>query len=111
MSKFFSNKTGMPAFQLTGDAILSKELYDEIFQDDKKICKNSGDISFFDPKEMKTYRFPEIKKNTDYSVEKITIKSEEGDLLIFPSYLYHDVEKNLTNEERIVVSFNIDVGY
>ena len=73
--------------------------------------KNSGDISFFDPKEMKTYRFPEIKKNTDYSVEKITIKSEEGDLLIFPSYLYHDVEKNLTNEERIVVSFNIDVGY
>ena len=73
--------------------------------------KNSGDISFFDPKEMKTYRFPEVKRNTDYSTERITIKPEEGDLLVFPSYLYHEVGKNLTNEERIVVSFNIDIGY
>ena len=73
--------------------------------------KNSGDISFFDPKEAKTYRFPEVKKKTDYTAEKITIMPEEGDLLIFPSYLYHDVGVNMTNEERIVVSFNIDVGY
>ena len=73
--------------------------------------KNSGDISFFDPKEAKTYRFPEIKQKTDYTMEKITIIPEEGDLLIFPSYLYHNVGVNITNEERIVVSFNIDVGY
>ena len=73
--------------------------------------KNSGDISFFDPKEAKTYRFPEIKQKTDYTMEKITIIPEEGDLLIFPSYLYHSVGVNITNEERIVVSFNIDVGY
>tara|TARA_Y100000590_G_scaffold406852_1_gene496539 strand:- start:854 stop:1459 length:606 start_codon:yes stop_codon:yes gene_type:complete len=73
--------------------------------------KNSGDITFFDPKEAKTYRFPEIKKNTDYSVEKVSINAEEGDLLIFPSYLYHEVGKNLTDEDRIVVSFNVDIGY
>lgn len=73
--------------------------------------KDSGEITFFDPKEAKTYRFPEIEKNTDFSVEKITIKPEEGELLIFPSYLYHEVSENLVNEDRIVVSFNVDIGY
>ena len=73
--------------------------------------ENSGDITFYDPKESKTYRFPEVEKHTNYSAESVTIKPEEGDLLIFPSYLYHDVGVNLSDKERIVVSFNIDIGY
>jgi uncharacterized protein (TIGR02466 family) len=73
--------------------------------------ENSGNITFHDPKEAKTYRFPEVKKHTNYSTQSITIKPEEGDLLIFPSYLYHDVGTNLSDEERVVVSFNIDIGY
>ena len=73
--------------------------------------ENSGDITFYDPKESKTYRFPEVEKHTNYSAESVTIKPEEGDLLIFPSYLYHDVGVNLSDEERIVVSFNVDIGY
>ena len=73
--------------------------------------KNSGEISFYDPKEVRTYRFPEIKNYTNYSAEVKTIKPEEGDLLIFPSYLYHDVGINSSDEDRIVVSFNIDIGY
>ena len=73
--------------------------------------ENSGDITFYDPKESKTYRFPEVEKHTNYSAESVTIKPEEGDLLIFPSYLYHDVGVNLSDEERVVVSFNIDIGY
>ena len=73
--------------------------------------ENSGDITFYDPKESKTYRFPEVEKHTNYSAESVTIKPEEGDLLIFPSYLYHDVGVNLSDEERIVVSFNFDIGY
>ena len=73
--------------------------------------KNSGDITFFDPKEAKTYRFPKIEKNTEYSSEAVTIKPEEGDLLIFPSYLYHSVSENLSEDDRVVVSFNVDVDY
>ena len=71
--------------------------------------KNSGDITFFDPKEAKTYRFPKIEKYTEYSAETVTIKPEEGDLLIFPSYLYHSVDKNLSEDDRIIVSFNVDI--
>ena len=73
--------------------------------------KNSGDITFFDPKEAKTYRFPKIEKYTKYSAETVTIKPEEGDLLIFPSYLYHSVDENLSEDDRIVISFNVDVDY
>jgi len=73
--------------------------------------KNSGDITFFDPKEAKTYRFPKIEKYTEYSTESVTIKPEEGDLLIFPSYLYHSVDENLSEDDRIVISFNVDVDY
>ena len=73
--------------------------------------KRSGDISFFDPVEAKTYRYPEKEKGTIYSNQVATIKSEEGDLLVFPSYLYHSVEPNLSDEDRIVISFNIDLGY
>ena len=73
--------------------------------------ENSGDITFYDPKEVKTYRFPEVEKHTNYSAQSITIKPEEGDLLIFPSYLFHEVGINLSNEERVIVSFNVDIGY
>ena len=73
--------------------------------------EDSGDITFFDPKEAKTYRFPKIEKYTEYSAGTVTIKPEEGDLLIFPSYLYHAVGENLSDDNRVVVSFNIDIGY
>ena len=35
------------------------------------------------------------------------ISPTEGGLVIFPSYLDHSVNENLSNEERIVISFNI----
>ena len=73
--------------------------------------EDSGDITFFDPKEAKTYRFPKIEKYTEYSTEIFTIEPGEGDLLIFPSYLYHSVGENLSDDNRVVVSFNIDIGY
>ena len=73
--------------------------------------EKSGDISFFDPVEPKTYRYPEKEKGTFHSNQVITLKPVEGDLLVFPSYLYHSVEPNLSDEDRVVISFNIDLGY
>tara|TARA_B110000261_G_scaffold48825_1_gene57559 strand:- start:663 stop:791 length:129 start_codon:yes stop_codon:yes gene_type:complete len=37
------------------------------------------------------------------------IEIEEGDLLIFPGYLPHKVRANESNEDRIVISFNVDI--
>tara|TARA_Y100000590_G_scaffold429291_1_gene541711 strand:+ start:1602 stop:2207 length:606 start_codon:yes stop_codon:yes gene_type:complete len=73
--------------------------------------KDSGNIKFYDPREQKSIRYPNIKKFTDLSAPIVQITPEEGDLLIFPSYLYHSVGENLSKDDRIVVSFNIDIKY
>ena len=73
--------------------------------------EKSGSIKFFDPREQKNIRYPKIKNYTDISAVITEITPKEGDLLIFPSYLYHEVGVNLSDEERVVVSFNIDIGY
>jgi len=38
-----------------------------------------------------------------------SIKVNEGDLLIFPAYLPHSVEENKSDEDRVIISFNIDI--
>jgi len=76
-----------------------------------KFPKNSGNIKFFDPKEQKNIRFPKIENYTDVSAVITEITPKEGDLLIFPSYLYHAVAENLSEEDRIIISFNVDIEY
>ena len=50
-----------------------------------------------------------IQKFNEISAEIIKIEPEEGKLLLFPSYLNHAVEENLSDEDRIVISFNINL--
>ena len=50
-----------------------------------------------------------------YSLEEfnqngVEIEPEEGDLLLFPAYLMHGVNRNETDEDRIVISFNVDIS-
>ena len=37
------------------------------------------------------------------------ITPKEGALVLFPSYLDHSVNENLSKEERVVISFNIKI--
>ena len=39
-----------------------------------------------------------------------SIKPIEGYLILFPSYLEHSVNSNISKNERIVISFNINIG-
>jgi ectoine hydroxylase-related dioxygenase (phytanoyl-CoA dioxygenase family) len=36
-----------------------------------------------------------------------TIEVDEGDLVLFPGYLMHKTEKNMSSENRIILGFNI----
>ena len=76
-----------------------------------KYPEKSGNIKFYDPREQKNIRYPKIKKFGELSAPTIELTPKEGDLLIFPSYLYHSVAKNLSEEDRIIVSFNVDIKY
>ena len=74
-----------------------------------KAPENCGNIHFYEPNEVKKFHTPPIEKMTELSSSGFSVKPEEGNLLIFPSYLYHDVGKSLSDEDRIVISFNVSI--
>ena len=71
--------------------------------------ENSGDIVFYDPRPAAVYSHPNVTKPNLLNAQVNGIKPKEGALVLFPSYLDHSVNENLSNSERIVVSFNIRV--
>jgi uncharacterized protein (TIGR02466 family) len=62
----------------------------------------SSNMDRFENEWNKTDYFSDLR--VDYSH-----KPEEGDLLIFPSYLLHYVEQNRCSEDRISIAFNLSL--
>ena len=71
--------------------------------------KNSGDIIFYDPRPAPVYTYPIAVNPNLLNAQVNGISPKEGALVLFPSYLDHSVNENLSNEERIVISFNITI--
>ena len=71
--------------------------------------KNSGDIVFYDPRPAPVYTYPKAVNPNLLNAQVNGISPKEGALVLFPSYLDHSVNENLSNQERIVISFNITI--
>ncbi len=71
--------------------------------------ENSGDIVFYDPRPAPVYSYPKAVNPNILNAQVNGISPKEGALVLFPSYLDHSVNENLSNDERIVVSFNITI--
>ena len=71
--------------------------------------KNSGDIVFYDPRPAPVYTYPKAVNPNLLNAQVNGISPKEGALVLFPSYLDHSVNENLSDEERIVISFNITI--
>ncbi len=71
--------------------------------------ENSGDIVFYDPRPAAVYSHPTVTNPNLLNAQINGIKPKEGALVLFPSYLDHSVNENLSNSERIVISFNIQI--
>ena len=71
--------------------------------------KKSGDIVFYDPRPAPVYTYPKALKPNLLNAQINGINPKEGVLVLFPSYLDHSVNENLSNEERVVISFNITI--
>ncbi len=69
----------------------------------------SGDIVFYDPRPAPIYYHPIAKGPNSLNAMVNSISPSEGGLIIFPSYLDHSVNENMSSEERIVISFNISL--
>ena len=74
-----------------------------------KVPKNSGKFQIHNPNHVSRNRFPIISRPTELNILKASLEVQEGELLIFPSYLPHSVGKNESEEDRIVVSFNLNI--
>lgn len=71
-----------------------------------KFPHNSGNIEFRDPLEYH-------KIGSQYNIEKNLWKGvevQENDVLIFPGWLNHRAQPNITNDERIVMTYNINAS-
>ena len=71
--------------------------------------KNCGEIVFYDPRPAPVYFHPSSTKPNNLNAMVNAVNPVEGGLVLFPSYLDHSVNPNLSNEERIVISFNINI--
>ena len=74
-----------------------------------KAPKDCGKFEVECPNIIKKNLYPEIERKNDLNITVVSIDIDEGDLLFFPSYLPHKVAINKSGEDRIVISFNIDV--
>ncbi len=69
--------------------------------------KNCGDIIFYDPRPAPVYYYPTAISSNMLNAQVNGISPKEGGLILFPSYVDHSVNENLSADERIVISFNI----
>ena len=74
-----------------------------------KAPDNCGSFKVTNPNLISRERITVSEKNTEFNQNIAQIKPKEGDLLLFPAYLPHSVGMNLSEEDRIVISFNIDI--
>ena len=74
-----------------------------------KAPKDCGKFEVECPNIIKKNLYPEIERKNDLNISVVSIDIEEGDLLFFPNYLPHKVATNKSGEDRVVISFNVDV--
>ena len=74
-----------------------------------KAPENCGSFKVSNPNLISRERVTTSNRKTDLNQNIAHIKPNEGDLLLFPAYLPHSVGINESNEDRIVISFNIDI--
>ena len=82
---------------------LNKNIFSGVLYID--VPENSGDLYFFNPLLSYLNHFPESNRCKDRTVSL----SKNQEILIFPSFLNHSVGTNFSNQNRISVSFNIEV--
>ena len=74
-----------------------------------KAPDNCGNFKASNPNILSRHIRAKTKQANELNSNSASIKINEGDLLIFPAYLPHSVEENKSDEDRVIVSFNIDI--
>tara|TARA_B100000989_G_C19413998_1_gene415607 strand:+ start:99 stop:719 length:621 start_codon:yes stop_codon:yes gene_type:complete len=76
-----------------------------------KAPEKAGKFVIEHPLSVAKHSYPAIEKKTEFNVKGAALNIEEGDLLLFPAYLPHKVNENKSDEDRIVISFNVQINH
>jgi uncharacterized protein (TIGR02466 family) len=74
-------------------------------------AENCGDIFFQDPRHAALMGACPVTEHTPWTVRQISHRPTPGGMLIFPSWLYHGVEPNLSEAPRASLSFNFRLNW
>ena len=66
--------------------------------------ENSGGIVLYDPR---VQIYPVRTPKNEMRKDRFEINAKAGDLLVFPGWLQHSVDTNMSKEDRISISFNL----
>jgi uncharacterized protein (TIGR02466 family) len=64
-------------------------------------------INFHDPRSQTGIIRPPVVELTADNTDQVVVTVKNGTLLVFPAYLQHSVDANMSEKERISISFNI----
>ena len=68
--------------------------------------ENSGSICFRDPRpQVEMWDFPYGETN-EMSTREVSYQPAAGRMVLFPSWLAHEVRPNMSEEDRISIAFN-----
>jgi uncharacterized protein (TIGR02466 family) len=71
-----------------------------------RVTEGSDTISFDDPRPHWTMMAPALREQRPELSNTVTLTVKTGTLVVFPSWLVHFVEPNLSNATRVSISFN-----
>lgn len=74
-----------------------------------RVPDDSGDLILHDPRKQASVLQPELAGRNFRNVHQHVVLAREGRLVLFPSWLEHGVGQNLSAEERVSLSFNLDL--
>jgi uncharacterized protein (TIGR02466 family) len=74
-----------------------------------QVAEGCGNLFFRDPRPGAVVLAPTVLEYNRWTSDKVTYKPQAGRMLLFPSWLDHGVEPNLSDEERVCLSFNLGV--
>jgi uncharacterized protein (TIGR02466 family) len=66
-----------------------------------------GRIFFQDPRPAAAHRPPAYEAHTPWTFQQVQYEPRPGRLLLFPAWLPHGVEPNLSDADRVAISFNV----
>lgn len=66
-----------------------------------------GSIFFRDPRVASRMLTYPVEQPTEFTASEIPMPPEEGRMYVFPGWLEHGVEENLSDCDRVSISFNV----